>query len=79
MTLSHLLDSEHILEIVMCSKNKQSLYEVFHLHKMITSGMRIPSSPDLFKRYSLLNRNFKTEILTNFEFWGVTNLSTNCS
>ena len=26
-------DSEHILEIAMCSKNKQSLYEVFHLHK----------------------------------------------
>ena len=27
-------DSEHILEIAMCSKNKQSLYEFFfHLHK----------------------------------------------
>ena len=33
MALSHTPDSEHILEIVMCSKNKQSLYEVFHLHK----------------------------------------------
>ena len=33
MALSHTHDSEHILEIVMCSKNKQSLHEVFHLHK----------------------------------------------
>ena len=24
---------EHILEIAICSKNKQSLYEVFHLYK----------------------------------------------
>ena len=31
--LSYTPDSEHILEIAMCSKNKQSLYEVFHLHK----------------------------------------------
>ena len=31
--LSYTSDSEHILEIAMCSKNKQSLYEVFHLHK----------------------------------------------
>ena len=30
--LSYTPDSEHILEIVMCGKNKQSLYEVFHLH-----------------------------------------------
>ena len=33
MALSYIPDSEHILEIAMCSKNKQSLYEVFHLHK----------------------------------------------
>ena len=33
MALSHTPDSEHILEIVMCSKHKMSLYEVFHLHK----------------------------------------------
>ena len=33
MALSYTPDSEHILEIAMCSKNKQSLYEVFHLHK----------------------------------------------
>ena len=33
MALSHTPDSEHILETVMCSKNKQSLYEVFHLQK----------------------------------------------
>ena len=31
MALSHTPDSEHILEIVMYSKNKQSLIEVFHL------------------------------------------------
>ena len=34
MALSYTPYSEHILEIAMCSKNKQSLYEVFHLHKM---------------------------------------------
>ena len=33
MALSYTLDSEHILEIAVCSKNKQSLYEIFHLHK----------------------------------------------
>ena len=33
MALSYTPDSEHILEIAMCSRNKQSLYEVFHLHK----------------------------------------------
>ena len=33
MALSYTPDSEHLLEIAMCSKNKQSLYEVFHLHK----------------------------------------------
>ena len=33
MVLSYTPYSEHILEIAMCSKNKQSLYEVFHLHK----------------------------------------------
>ena len=33
MALSYTPYSEHILEIAMCSKNKQSLYEVFHLHK----------------------------------------------
>ena len=33
MALSYTPDSEHILEIATCSKNKQSLYEVFHLHK----------------------------------------------
>ena len=32
MARSHTSDSEHILEI-MCSKNQQSLYDVFHLHK----------------------------------------------
>ena len=26
-------DSEHILEIAICSKNKQSLHEIFQLHK----------------------------------------------
>ena len=33
MVLSYTPDSEHILEIAMCSKNKQSLYEVFHLQE----------------------------------------------
>ena len=33
MALSYTSNSEHILEIAMYSKNKQSLYEVFHLHK----------------------------------------------
>ena len=33
MALSYTHDSKHILEIAMCSKNKQSWYEVFHLHK----------------------------------------------
>ena len=33
MAFSYTPDSEHILEIVICSKNKQSLYEVFHLHE----------------------------------------------
>ena len=33
VALSHTPDSEHILQIVMCSKNQQSLYEVFHLHE----------------------------------------------
>ena len=33
MALSYTPDSEHILEIAMCSKNKQSLYDVFHLHE----------------------------------------------
>ena len=33
VALSYTPDSEHILEIAMCSKNKQSLHEVFHLHK----------------------------------------------
>ena len=33
VALSYTPDSEHILEIAMCSKNKQPLYEVFHLHK----------------------------------------------
>ena len=33
MAPSHTPDSEHILEIVRCSKNQQSLYEVFHLDK----------------------------------------------
>ena len=33
MALSYTPDSEHILEIAVCSKNKQSLYEIFHLHK----------------------------------------------
>ena len=31
--LSHRPDSEHILEIVMCSKYQQSLHEVFHLYE----------------------------------------------
>ena len=47
MALSYTPDSEHILEIAMCSKNKQSLYEVFHLHKRITSGMRMPPCTNL--------------------------------
>ena len=33
MALSYTYDSENILEIAVCSKNKQSLYEVFHLHE----------------------------------------------
>ena len=33
MALSHTHDSEHILEIIMCYKNRQSFFEVFHLHK----------------------------------------------
>ena len=33
MALSYTPDSEHMLEIAMCSKNEQSLYEIFHLHK----------------------------------------------
>ena len=78
MPLSHTPDSEHILKTVMCSKNKHCM-KLFICIKRITSGMRMPSSPDLFNRYSFLNWNFKTEILANFEFLGVSNLSTNCS
>ena len=48
MTLSYRPDSEYILEIAMCGKNKQTLYEVVHLHKKITSGMHMPPSSDLF-------------------------------
>ena len=33
VALTYTPDSEYILEIAMCSKNKQSLYEVFYLHK----------------------------------------------
>ena len=33
MALSYTPDSEHILEIAMCSRNKKSLYEVFYLYK----------------------------------------------
>ena len=33
MALSYTPDLEHISEIAMCSRNKKSLYEVFHLHK----------------------------------------------
>ena len=33
MALSYTPDSEHILEVAMFSRNKKSLYEVFHLHK----------------------------------------------
>ena len=33
MALSYTPESEHILEIAMCSKNKQSLYEVFHWYE----------------------------------------------
>ena len=33
LALSYRPDSEHILEISMCSRNKRSLYDVFHLHK----------------------------------------------
>ena len=33
MVLSYAPDSEHILEIATCSKNKQSLHEVFHLQE----------------------------------------------
>ena len=48
MALSHAPDSEHIIEITTCSKNKQSLYEVFICIKRVTSGMRMPPSPNLF-------------------------------
>ena len=52
VVLSYTPDSEHILEIAMYSKNKQSLYEVFHLHKKdYTSGMCMPPSPNLFNLY----------------------------
>ena len=33
IALSYTPDSEHILEIAMYSKNKQSSYEVFYLHE----------------------------------------------
>ena len=33
MGLSYAPDSEHILEIATCSKNEQSFFEDFHLHK----------------------------------------------
>ena len=33
MALSYTPDSEDILDIPMCSRNKKSSYEVFHLHK----------------------------------------------
>ena len=33
VALSYTHDSERILEIAVCSKNKQSLHEVSHLHK----------------------------------------------
>ena len=33
MALTFTPDSERILEIAMCGKNKQSLYEVFHSQK----------------------------------------------
>ena len=33
MALSYTPDSENISEIFMSSRNKQSLYKVFHLHK----------------------------------------------
>ena len=33
MALSYTPHSEHCSEIAMCSKNKQSLHEVVHLHK----------------------------------------------
>ena len=33
MALLYTPDPEHILDIAMCSKNKHSLYEVFHLDK----------------------------------------------
>ena len=48
MVLSYTPDPEHILEVATCSKNKQSLYEAFHLQK---SGMRMPPSPNLFNLY----------------------------
>ena len=52
VALSYAPDSEHILEIAMCSKTKQSLYEVFQLHiKRITSEMRMPPSLNLFNLY----------------------------
>ena len=53
MALSNTPDSEHILEIAICSKNKQSLYEVFHLYKRITSGMCMPPSPNHALTYSI--------------------------
>ena len=51
MSFSYTPDSEHNLEIAMCSRNKQSVYEVFHLHKRITSGARMPPFPNLINLY----------------------------
>ena len=78
MALSHVLDSEHILEIVMCSKNLPSLYETVHLHDKDYIRDVQPSSPNVFKRYSF-EQELQTEILANFEFLRLSNLSTNGS
>ena len=51
MALSYTPDSEHTLEIAMCSRNKKPLYEVFHCIKWITTGMCMPPSPNLFNLY----------------------------
>ena len=33
MAISYTPDSEHIFEIAMCSKNEESLYEIFYLQR----------------------------------------------
>ena len=68
VALSYTPDSEHILEIAMGSKNKQSLYEVFHLHRKdyirdehVTQPWPIQSLCYLFSVLKVV-RNKKIEI-----------------